>query len=407
MVEVLAIVPARGGSQSIPRKNVKTFAGHPLLAYSIAAGQQAESVDRVIVSTDDQAIAKVAESYGAEVPFLRPTSLAQNDTPDLPVFQHALEWLAREQDYRPEIVVQLRPTSPLRPPDCVDRAVEALLADPQADSVRGVVRSGQNPYKMWRIEEGQLHPLLDDVPEAFNLPRQELPDTYWQTGHVDAIRVGTITEKGSMSGQRIVPLELDPRYTVDIDTDLDWRRAEDLAAAGDLDYVRAGSALRPIPERVETVILDFDGVLTDDRVWVDEGGTETIAAHRGDGYGIGQLKELGIDVLVLSREGNPVVAARCAKLGIEAIQGVTEKGLELTALLKERRLDPARTIFVGNDVTDLPCFPLVGFAAAVADAHPRVRAEADLVLGKPGGHGAVRELCDILIEMRVGKVVRD
>jgi N-acylneuraminate cytidylyltransferase len=405
--QVLAIVPARGGSQSIPRKNLRPFAGHPLLAYSIAAGQQAKSVDRVIVSTDDQAIADVAMVYGAEVPFLRPANLARNDTPDLPVFQHALEWLAREQSYHPEVVVQLRPTSPLRPLDCVDRAVEALLADSEADSVRGVVRSGQNPYKMWRIEREQLHPLLNDVPEAYNLPRQKLPETYWQTGHIDVIRSTTILETGSMSGERIIPLELDAKYAVDIDTDLDWRRAEQFVGARDLEFVRPGSSARSIPAGIQTLVLDFDGVLTDDRVWVDEDGSETIAAHRGDGYGIAQLRELGVGVIVLSREGNPVVAARCAKLGIEAIQGIAEKGPELTALLKQRRLDPARTVFVGNDVTDLPCFPLVGFSAAVADAHPRVRAEADLILSRPGGHGAVREMCDILIAMRAGKVVRD
>lgn len=405
--QVLAVVPARGGSESIPRKNVRSFAGHPLLAYSIAAGRQAQSVDRVIVSTDDQAIAEIAESYGAEIPFLRPANLARNDTPDLPVFQHALEWLAREQDYQPQIVVQLRPTSPLRPPDCIDRAVQSLMGDPAADSVRGVVPAGQNPYKMWRIENGSIHPLLNDVPEGYNLPRQQLPATYWQTGHVDAIRAGTILEKGSMSGDRILPLLLDPRYTVDIDSELDWRRAEELAVTGELDYVRPGSAGRVLPEEVQTVILDFDGVLTDDRVWVGEDGSQAVAAHRGDGYGIELLKQSGVEVVVLSREGNQVVAARCAKLGIEAIQGVMEKGPQLAQLIEQRGWDSKRTVFVGNDVTDLPCFPLVGFAAAVADAHPRVRAQADLILRKPGGHGAVRELCELLMQSKGGEVERE
>lgn len=402
--EVLAIVPARAGSQSLPHKNIRPFAGHPLIAYSIAAGLQAKIVRRTIVSTDDQAIAEIAESYGAEIPFLRPASLAQDDTPDLPVFQHALEWLDREQDYRPEVIVQLRPTSPLRPPDCVDRAVQALLADPQADSVRGVVPSGQNPYKMWRIEEGVLRPLLEDVAEGYNMPRQQLPETYWQSGHIDVIRSATALEKGSMTGDRIVPWILDPRYTVDIDSEQDWRRAEHLAWTGGLDYVRPGGTRRSLPERVQALVLDFDGVLTDDRVWVSEDGSESIAAHRGDGYGIRRLVESGVQVMVFSRESNPVVSARCAKLGVEAVQGILDKGTELRGLLQQRGLDPAQVVYVGNDVNDLPCFPLVGFAAAVADAHPEVRAAADLVLGKPGGFGAAREMCDVLIEKRLGKV---
>ena len=118
--EVLAVVPARGGSKSIPHKNLRLFAGHPLLAYSIAAGRQATRVTRVIVSTDDESIAEAARAYGAEVPFLRPTTLAQDDTPDLPVFEHLLTELDTREGYRPAIIVQLRPTSPLRPPDLVD-----------------------------------------------------------------------------------------------------------------------------------------------------------------------------------------------------------------------------------------------------------------------------------------------
>src|SRR5262244_2439518 len=121
---IVAIVPARGGSKSIPRKNIRPFGGVPLLAYSIEAGLSARLVDRVIVSTDDDEIAAIARRSGADVPFMRPPELAGDATPDLPVFQHALNWLDVHEGSRPDIVVQLRPTSPLRPPDCVDRAIE-------------------------------------------------------------------------------------------------------------------------------------------------------------------------------------------------------------------------------------------------------------------------------------------
>jgi N-acylneuraminate cytidylyltransferase len=399
-VEVLAVVPARGGSKSIPRKNIVSFAGHPLLAYSIAAGLQARRVSRLIVSTEDSEIADRAMQYGAEVPFLRPAELAQDDTPDLPVFRHALGWLAEHESYHPEIVVQLRPTSPVRPRDCVDRAVEMLVNSAKADSVRGVVPASQNPFKMWRIdEEGVLQPLLKhDLTEAYNRPRQALPQSYWQTGQVDAIRYRTISDMGSMTGHRILPLVLDASYAVDIDTPRDWARAERLVQTGELDMVRPGLVPRPLPEKVELLVLDFDGVLTDDRVWVSEQGLESVAANRKDGYGIARLKEHGVEVVVLTRESNPVVAARCAKLGIQAIQGVVDKGSEMRKLLDARRVDPARAVYLGNDLNDLPCFPLVGCAVAVADAHPAVRAAADLRLTQRGGHGAVRELCEMLLD---------
>jgi N-acylneuraminate cytidylyltransferase len=338
--------------------------------------------------------------YGAEVPFLRPAELAQDDTPDLPVFRHALGWLAEHESYHPEIVVQLRPTSPVRPRDCVDRAVEMLVNSAKADSVRGVVPASQNPFKMWRIdEEGVLQPLLKhDLTEAYNRPRQALPQSYWQTGQVDAIRYRTIADMGSMTGHRILPLVLDASYAVDIDTPRDWARAERLVQTGELDMVRPGLVPRPLPEKVELLVLDFDGVLTDDRVWVSEQGLESVAANRKDGYGIARLKEQGVEVVVLTRESNPVVAARCAKLGIQAIQGVVDKGSEMRKLLDARQVDPARAVYLGNDLNDLPCFPLVGCAVAVADAHPAVRAAADLRLTQRGGHGAVRELCEMLLD---------
>lgn len=403
MPEILAIIPARGGSKSIPRKNILDFAGHPLLAYSIAAGLQAELVTRVIVSTDDEEIAAAARDYGAEVPFLRPAEHAQDATPDFPAFKHALEWLAEHEDYRPEIVVQLRPTSPVRPPECVDDAVRLLLDHPEADSVRGVVAAGQNPYKMWRItEDGPMTPLLavEGLAEPYNAPRQKLPAAYWQTGHIDAIRAGTILEKGSMSGETILPLVIEPRYTVDIDTSRDWTQAEDLIKQGGLPVVRPQRPPYNLPVQIDLIVLDFDGVLTDNRVWVDQHGLERVAAHRGDGMGVAQLKRAGYEVVILSTETNPVVSARAAKLQVAVHQGIEEKGAALKALLAEKKIEPDNVIYVGNDVNDLPCFPLVGCAVAVADAHPDVLAQADLVLKAKGGYGAVRELSDLILSLK-------
>jgi len=235
-VNVLAVIPARGGSKSVARKNVRMLAGHPLIAYSIAAGLAAEKVGRLVVSTDDEEIADIARRYGADVPFLRPGPLAQDDTPDLPVFQHALDWLLENENYLPELVVQLRPTSPLRPPGLVELGIEILLAGPSADSARAVVPSGQNPYKMWReTEDGTIVPLLKNgFHEAFNMPRQLLPRTLWQTGHLDIVRRETILRKKSMTGTRVLPIPVEAEYAVDIDSPRDFERAEALLQQGRL-----------------------------------------------------------------------------------------------------------------------------------------------------------------------------
>lgn len=400
--EVLAIIPARGGSKGIPRKNIRNFAGHPLIAYSIAAALQARRVTRVIVSTDDPEIAEVARTYGAEVPFLRPAELAQDTTLDLPVFQHALAWLTANEAYAPDVVVQLRPTSPIRPVGLVDEAVRILLEHPEADSVRGVVPAGQNPHKMWRIDlqTGQMKNLLDvpGVPEPYNAPRQVLPPVYWQTGHIDVIRPITILEKNSMSGDVILPVMIDPRYTVDIDSLSDWTRAEWLVYHGGLEMVHPGRVRRPLPEEVALVVFDFDGVLTDNRVWVDAEGHEFVAAYRSDSLGIQALHKAGIRTLVLSTETDGAVAARCRKMGVPVLQGVEDKAARLIQYLNEQGIDARSVIFVGNDINDLVCFDLVGCAVAVADAQPEVLRQADLILTRPGGHGAVRELCDLLLQ---------
>ena len=405
MTEILALVPARGGSKGIPHKNIREFAGFPLIAWSIAAGAQAKNISRVIVSTDDEDIAAVAREYGAEVPFMRPHELAQDRTLDLPVFEHALKWLEDIEGYKPDYVVQLRPTSPIRPTDMIDSAVKILVENPDADSVRGVVPAGQNPYKMWRFNgyDKPLKPLLEveGVTEPYNAPRQILPQAYWQTGHIDVIRTTTITRKNSLTGDVVYPLVIDPRYTVDIDTLADWGKYETLVYQGSLDMVTPDDRVRrPMPKKIELVLLDFDGVLTDNRVWTDQDGRESVAAYRSDSILIKDLREQGIEVMILSSEPNSVVAARAKKMGVEAIHGVglQDKGRVMREILDEKNIGAENTIFVGNDLNDLSCFEVAGWSVAVADAFPEVLRAADYVLSKRGGHGAVRELCELILK---------
>lgn len=404
--EVLAIIPARGGSKSIPRKNAQLFAGYPLLAYSVAAALQSKNVTRTIITTDDEEMARMGRELGAEAPFLRPAEFAHDNSVDMTLFTHALKWLADEEGYKPDVVVQLRPTSPLRPPDLVDRAVEILLKHPKADSVRGVIPSGQNPYKMWSVTaDGPMQSLLKakGIDEPYNAPRQKLPSTYWQTGHVDAIRTSTILKKRSLTGETIWPVIIDPRYAVDIDTMNDWRRGEWLARSGELDMVWPGKPRRPYPKRVKLLVMDFDGVVTDNRVLTDQDGKEAVMSNRSDSMGLDLLQKSGVLAFVISKETNPVVAARCKKLGIGCKQGIDDKATAFKELLAERGVAAEQVVFVGNDTNDLPCFPLAGCAVAVADSHPSVLREADQQLSLPGGYGAVRELCDLIMTINSQK----
>ncbi|MBE0681735.1 MAG: acylneuraminate cytidylyltransferase [Anaerolineales bacterium] len=403
MTEILALIPARGGSKGIPHKNIRSFAGYPLIAWSIAAAKRSSLVTRIIVSTDDEEIMTVAQEWGAETPFLRPSELAQDHTTDLPVFEHALKWLEDMEGYHPEVVVQLRPTSPIRPKTMVDDAIRILLNHDDADCVRGVVPAGQNPFKMWRFNgEGKpLNPLLEveGLPEPYNAPRQILPPVYWQTGHIDAIRVSTITRKNSLTGNVIYPLVIDPKYTVDIDTLADWAKYEALVYSG-LEMVSPGNPRRPMPEAIKMIICDFDGVVTNNLVLTDENGKETVSASRSDSMHIKTLREKGIEVMILSSEPNPVVMARAKKMGVEAMHGIgmQDKGRVMREVLEQKNVKAETVVYIGNDLNDLPCFEIAGWSVAVADAYPEVIRAADFVLTKTGGHGAIRELCEIVLK---------
>lgn len=400
-MRVLAIIPARGGSRGFPGKNLALLDGQPLVAWAVAAGVEASRVDRVIVSTDDDAIRRAAVEAGAEAPFLRPAELAGDAVTDLPVFLHALDWLRDNEGYEPDAVVQLRPTSPLRPPDLVDAAVAALERDNQATSARTVTLAPATPYKMWRVAGGRLDPLLpppDGVAEPFNAPRQDLPDVWWQTGQVDATRVSTI-RSGSMTGDRIAPVPVGREFAVDIDVPSDLERAQRLLARG-LDVVRpAGLGVLRALASVELVVFDFDGVMTDNRVWVDSAGTESVVCSRSDGHGVDLLNRAGVRMHVLSTEINDVVLARCRKLGLPCRHGLGfAKGPALRALVEEVGVLLERVAFVGNDENDLECLQMVGLPVVPADAHPAARAAARLVLHHSGGAGAVREFADLLLD---------
>lgn len=155
-------------------------------------------------------------------------------------------------------------------------------------------------------------------------------------------------------------------------------------------------------QAVEFVVFDFDGVFTDNAVWVTEdGGTELVRCNRADGLGIAMMHQAGIPMYVLSTEVNPVVKARCKKLRLEVDHGIEDKGTRLKELLNERGIDPARVAYIGNDINDADCLELVGTAVVVADAHPSVMNLADHILTLPGGYGAVREFCDALLAHRL------
>lgn len=225
MDKILAVIPARSGSKSIKDKNIRLMNGRPMLSYSVEHAKKSNYINRVIVSTDSERYAEIAREYGAEVPFLRPKKYAQDTSLDLEVFQHTLGYLREEEGYIPDIVIHLRPTYPIRRIEDIDAIIDIMKKDTTIDSVRCIVEAQEIPYKMWlKGENGRIYPLIQTIPECYNMPRQQLPKAYYQNACIDAIRTDIITKKNSMSGEKIYGYEMKEYY--DIDTEEEFQRAE-------------------------------------------------------------------------------------------------------------------------------------------------------------------------------------
>lgn len=205
-MNVTAIIPARGGSKGVPKKNVHPLGGFPLVAYSIAAAKLAAGVDRVIVSTDSEEIAEVAKKFGAEVPFIRPSEFATDKSPDAHYLLHALEWLEKNEGAIPNYFVNLRPTTPLRDPKHITEAIELIKTKPEATSIRSGHEIRESPYKLFGIQDGYFVGLFpnDPRPEYYDLPRQSFPPVFQPDGYVDIIVTDWIKNNENIHGPRIL-----------------------------------------------------------------------------------------------------------------------------------------------------------------------------------------------------------
>jgi len=381
-METIAIIPARGGSKGVPRKNVRMVAGKPLLAWNIEAARAAKRVDLVVVSTDDDEIAAVAERYGAQV-VRRPAEIAGDTASSESALLHALGVL-QDEGHRPELLVFLQCTSPLTAGEDIDKCVETLIAE-GADSA---FTAKEFFYFVWkRLPDGSAEGLNHD--KRFRPRRQDREPQYEENGAVYAMKVeGFLKAKHRFFGKTVMSLMPESRC-YEIDTEFDLEVAARLLSSRDAGPHRG----RPFPAHVQAVVFDFDGVMTDDTVWTDTDGRESVRCSRSDGQGVELARRAGLKMLILSSERNPVVKARAEKLGVEVIYGtgLLRKVDAFSQWLAAEHLAPQEVVFMGNDRNDVDCMRLAGFAIAPANASEDAKAVADRVTSASGGNGAVRE----------------
>jgi N-acylneuraminate cytidylyltransferase len=301
-----------------------------------------------------------------------------------PLLSRALGELERRDGTSPAFTLILPPACPLRTPEMIDGAIDHLL-DRDGDSLVSVHRS---PGVLWVEDENGAAVPVDDRAAVDREPR------YAENGSITVTRTAHLRQTASLLDGRIVLYEIPSAYGLRLGGEDDWHVAEALYRR--LWTVRGIERLRD----VRLLALDFDGVMTDNRVIVLEDGREAVLCSRGDGMGMDLLRAAGLPVVVISKEGNPVVTARCNKLKLRCVQGVGEKLPVLEGIAHELGIGMDAVAFMGNDVNDLTCIRAAGVGIAPVDSHPSVLREVDIVTSLPGGMGAVREVADLLVAAR-------
>ncbi len=205
MNNVIAIIPARSGSKSVTDKNIKLLSGHPLIAYSIVAAKLSKEIKRVVVSTDSEEYAEIAKKYGAEVPFIRPEIYSKDSSTDRDFFIHAMNWFKDNENTVPEYWVQLRPTTPLRNPEKIDKAISMILSDDTATSLRSGHKAPESPLKWFIKRDNYFKGLIEN--EEYNLPKQSFEDVYIPDGYVDIVKASFLLNNEKIHGENIIAFE--------------------------------------------------------------------------------------------------------------------------------------------------------------------------------------------------------
>jgi CMP-N-acetylneuraminic acid synthetase len=227
-MKIVSIIPARSGSKSIPNKNIIKLGKHPLIAYSIAESLLSQYIQETIVSTDSENIADIAKKYGASVPYLRPEEISKDDSTDKEFFQYHLDYLERNEMIVPDLIVHLRPTTPLREISVIDKAIERMMDNQEATALLSAHKIRISPFKMFRLEGKYMVPFsrYSGIEESFGLPRQTFEDTYVQNGYVDVINPDILLNTGLLYGNKIEMWETAEVPDIDILSDYEGAKKQ-------------------------------------------------------------------------------------------------------------------------------------------------------------------------------------
>lgn len=383
MTKAIAIIPARSGSKGLPGKNLMMLRGQTLLERAIETCQEAERIEDVYVSSDSDEILNVAFDAGAGE-ITRSPHLSDDDTTSKEVIDHALE----KFNFTPHITCMVQCTTPgLRSRD-LDRSVQLIQEGMHKSSFTGFNTSG-NQWAQFRLS--QVKPETSHI--GVRVPRQKKQKLIEENGGVYSFETVEFKQSGHRFPEPVGAVIMPPELSVDIDTPFDL----ECAKAG-LSRWNVRSNRNALPREVQLVVLDHDGVLTDGTVSIGPSGQESYNYYTPDGHGIGLLRRAGIDVVIASSQRRGPVETRADQLQVPCITSREEKIEGLEAWMYKCKHAWEHTVYLGNDVNDQKGIEKAAASFCPSDAHKNIKISVDSVLDAPGGRGAVRELCDTILE---------
>lgn len=376
---IVAIIPARGGSKSIPHKNIINFCGKPLVAWSIEQALASDLVDNVYVSTDDPKIARISKKYGSRV-IRRPRTIAGDTSSSEEALLHAI--LQIEKKAKIDLVVFLQATSPIREKRDIDMAIEKALRE-KLDSLFSVTTF--EDLTVWENINGVLNSLTFDYKNRRR--RQDRAPLYLENGSIYIVKPSILKEYHNRLGGKIGMYEMDRWKYYEIDNPGDLEICE---------YFMKNKILKedavPKMKNIKLIVYDCDGVLTDNKVTLTKSARECLRFNRSDGAAMAAIKKLGLGQVIMTTEQKSAIEKRADKLHVPAMIGVMDKKKALLEYCKKCGINLKDVAYLGNDINDLDAMKLTGWPLCPLDAFDEIKAISKIVLTRNGGDGVVREL---------------
>ena len=384
---IICVIPARSGSERIKNKNLIRINNITLIEYTILHALKSKLIDRnIYVSSDSKEILDIANKYNVKG-ILRPKNISNNKASSESALIHALDHYKKvnKTQLEPEILVFLQCTSPFREDEDIDNAIK-IFKDKNFDSLLSVTNSKKF---LWRGNNNNKFLAINyDIEHRSR--EQDIKNQFEENGSIYICKTKNLRYfKNRLSG-KVGFYKMHPYSNIQIDEETD--------------LILASAVLKnqryKLPKEIELIVMDFDGIFTDDYVIQDQNGKESIIFSRKDGYAVKQLKENGFQILVLSSEKNSVVKKRAEKLGLRVKHGVESKIKFLKKFLSSNNYNKKNVIYIGNDINDLECMEYVGFPVTVSDAVEKIKKISNIILMHKGGKGAIRELSDIILDKK-------